>query len=290
MTADEADPEVQPLAARPQAVLAALDGRRQLADGDLVEVGADGVAHVTSSTAGVRERWAWTNWTAIAPSPTAVAQRLVEPERTSPAANTPGTSVSSRLSVFGCRAGEDEAVVVAADGVVEPLGARQRAEEEEQERVREALAALQRDGLEVPVLAVERRDLAPVANGDAVALELVDEVVGHRLAEVGAAVEERDERAAAGEPDGGLAGGVAAADDRDARAGAELGLGRPGGVEDRQSPRTRPGGRPGAAGTGRPSRAGRRARRSPGRPRGGRDAGRSPVRGRARGTASRCAR
>ena len=40
------------------------------------------------------------NWTAMAPSPTAVAQRLVEPERTSPAANTPGISVSSRLSVF----------------------------------------------------------------------------------------------------------------------------------------------------------------------------------------------
>ena len=48
-------------------------------------------------------------------------------------------------------------------------------------------------------------------------------------------MEEGDERAAAGEPDGGLAGRVAAADDRDARAGAELGLGGPGGVEDRQS-------------------------------------------------------
>ena len=82
---------------------------------------------------------------------------------------------------------------------------------------------------------MERRDLASVSNDDAVALELVDEVVRHRLAEVGAAVEEGDERAAAGEPDGGLAGGVAAADDGDARAGAELGLGRPGGVEDRQS-------------------------------------------------------
>src|SRR5437870_13328968 len=99
MTADQADPEVQPLAARPQAVLAAVDRRRQLAHGDLVEVGAHSVAHVTSSTAGVPERWAWTNCTAIAPSPTAVAQRLVEPERTSPAANTPGRLVSSRLSV-----------------------------------------------------------------------------------------------------------------------------------------------------------------------------------------------
>ncbi len=125
--------------------------------------------------------------------------------------------------------------MVAADRVVEPLGARQGAEEEEQERVRQQLAALEGDGREASVLSVERRDLASVANDDAVPLELVDEVVGHRLAEVGAAVEERDERAAAGEPDGGLAGGVPAADDRDAQAGAELRLGCPGGVEDRQS-------------------------------------------------------
>ena len=33
--------------------------------------------------------------TAIAPSPTAEATRLIEPERTSPAANTPGRLVSS---------------------------------------------------------------------------------------------------------------------------------------------------------------------------------------------------
>src|SRR5690349_4787846 len=99
MPAGQADPEVQPLTARLQAVFATFNGGWQLVNGDLVEMGADGVGHVTSSTAGVRERWAWTNWTAIAPSPTAVAQRLVEPERTSPAANTPGTSVSSRLSV-----------------------------------------------------------------------------------------------------------------------------------------------------------------------------------------------
>src|SRR4051794_21382793 len=46
----------------------------------------------------VRPRWAWTSCTAIAPSPTAVAQRFVEPERTSPAAKTPGTLVSSRCS------------------------------------------------------------------------------------------------------------------------------------------------------------------------------------------------
>jgi hypothetical protein len=67
----------------------------------------------------------------------------------------------------------------------------------------------------VPVVAVERGDLAPVSNGDAVPLELVDEVVRHRLAKIGAAVEKGDERAATGEPDRRLAGGVAAADHRD---------------------------------------------------------------------------
>jgi hypothetical protein len=36
--------------------------------------------------AGTLERCSWTRRTTIAPSPTAVAQRLVEPDRTSPAA------------------------------------------------------------------------------------------------------------------------------------------------------------------------------------------------------------
>src|SRR4051794_5607548 len=40
-------------------------------------------------------RYWCTNWTAMAPSPTADATRLTEPERTSPAANTPGWLVSS---------------------------------------------------------------------------------------------------------------------------------------------------------------------------------------------------
>src|SRR5437762_5185385 len=41
-------------------------------------------------------RYSCTNWTAMAPSPTAEATRLTESERTSPAANTPGRLVSSR--------------------------------------------------------------------------------------------------------------------------------------------------------------------------------------------------
>src|SRR5262249_32661294 len=85
VTAREADAEVQPLVACPKAVLAAVDRGRQLEHLDLVEVRADGVAHVARPAAGTRARCACTSCTAIEPSPTAVAQRLAEPERTSPA-------------------------------------------------------------------------------------------------------------------------------------------------------------------------------------------------------------
>jgi hypothetical protein len=45
-------------------------------------------------------------------------------------------------------------------------------------------------------------------------------------------VQQRDERAAAREPDGGLAGRVASTNHGDTFGAAELRLGRPGGVED----------------------------------------------------------
>ena len=120
----------------------------------------------------------------------------------------PGTLVSSRLSAPAAAPVRMKPVVVALDRVIEPFGARQRAEEEEQERERQPFAALERDRFELPIGAVEGGDLAAVADGDAVALELADEVVRHRLAQVGAAVEQGHERAAASEPDGGLAGRV----------------------------------------------------------------------------------
>ncbi len=75
-------------------------------------------------------------YTDIAPSPTAEATRFIESSRTSPAANTPGTLVSRAYGVrpAGQRdgtvgesqvgAGDDEALVVADDGVAEPVGAR----------------------------------------------------------------------------------------------------------------------------------------------------------------------
>ena len=77
------------------------------------------------------------------PSPTAEATRLTEPCRTSPAAKTPGTLVSSGN---GARAGdviagpagrqvlarEDESLVVAVDALREPIGVRRGTDEDEQ--------------------------------------------------------------------------------------------------------------------------------------------------------------
>src|SRR5215208_3008191 len=50
----------------------------------------------------VSARYWWTNLTVIEPSPTAEATRLIEPLRTSPAANTPGRFVSKRLGPLAC--------------------------------------------------------------------------------------------------------------------------------------------------------------------------------------------
>ena len=73
----------------------------------------------------------------------------------------------------GCRTRENEAVSVAGDGVVEPLGARERPEKQEQERERKAVAVGEGDGGQAAVLAVESRDLAPIPDSDTVPLELL---------------------------------------------------------------------------------------------------------------------
>jgi hypothetical protein len=75
------------------------------------------------------------------------------------------------------------------------------------------LATLQRDRYELAVLAMQLGDLAAVVDRDAGAVELGNEVAGHRLPEVAAAVEQRHECSAAGEPDRGLTGRVAATHD-----------------------------------------------------------------------------
>ncbi len=76
----------------------------------------------------------------------------------------------------GVGAGEDEAVRVARDDVAEPVGAGRGAEEEEEEGERQPVAVGERDRLEPAVLAVQRGDFAAVADRDAVAVELVDQV------------------------------------------------------------------------------------------------------------------
>ena len=82
------------------------------------------------------------------------------------------------------------------------------------------------------VCAVQFADFTPRANRHAAISELSDQVMGHRLAQVGAAVKERDERASARERNGSLAGRVSASHDADALCGAELFVLRAGGVED----------------------------------------------------------
>jgi hypothetical protein len=55
----------------------------------------------------------------------------------------------------GRGAGQDEPILVAFDGVTEPFGARQRAQEEEEIGEPQALAVLERERLELAVGAVE---------------------------------------------------------------------------------------------------------------------------------------
>ena len=84
-------------------------------------------------------RYWWISETAIEPSPTALATRLIERARTSPATNTPGTLVSSRNGSrcsgqprsADLRARQDEAPLVARDDALEPVGAGRRADEDE---------------------------------------------------------------------------------------------------------------------------------------------------------------
>ncbi len=88
-------------------------------------------------------RYWWTNWTAIEPSPTALAIRLTDRWRTSPTANTPGRLDSSRRGrrvsghpawLVEVGAGEDELPLVARDDALQPPGARLLADEDEDRR------------------------------------------------------------------------------------------------------------------------------------------------------------
>ena len=95
-----------------------------------------------------------------------------------------------------------------------------------------ALAAPERDRLELAVGAVQLRNLAPIMHRHAITVEIVDQVFRHRFAQVSAAMKQGNDGTTTGQPDRRLGGGVAAADDADARCAAPLRLRWSGGVED----------------------------------------------------------
>src|SRR5262249_9302165 len=66
-------------------------------------------------------RYSWMSETAIEPSPTALATRLIERERTSPATNTPGTLVSS---TYGSRLSGQPASLASAPARMKPRSSR----------------------------------------------------------------------------------------------------------------------------------------------------------------------
>src|ERR1700688_4642857 len=89
---------------------------------------------------------------ALAPSPVAAATRFIEPERTSPTANTPGTLVSNGSGVRPRSAevgavqldvGPDEAVILGGDPG-QPVGGRLGADKAEQARARLGLRGIGR--------------------------------------------------------------------------------------------------------------------------------------------------
>ncbi len=158
-----------------------------------------------------------------APSPTAKATRLVVRPRTSPTAKTPGQVVSTvrgSRSVRGQRsdlAAEDEPLGVHGDARRQPVGPRLRSDEDDHGRAIEVAGS--------SVLEVSephfRNGIAPF---DGVHLDVADdldfrvlldpagEVVGHVLAQVAAAEQERGPGGVLGEEHHRLAGRVAAAD------------------------------------------------------------------------------
>src|SRR4029079_9088102 len=68
-------------------------------------------------------RYSWISETAIEPSPTALATRLIERARTSPATNTPGTLVSS---TYGSRLSGQPVWCASAPARTKPRSSRAR--------------------------------------------------------------------------------------------------------------------------------------------------------------------
>ena len=183
----------------------------------------------------------------MAPSPTADATRFTDRWRTSRRRTPPGQARLPELGWAGGRppgrppAGDHEvppgqhiALLVAGDGVAEPLGAGLGADEHEQGRRGHGLgdapvAVAERQYLQPrPAVAVHHLDAQP--DGDVGGrLDLLDQVVRHGGAEGVAPDEHGDRGRLLGQVDGGLPGRVATPDHEHPLALRGLGLapGRP---------------------------------------------------------------
>ncbi len=118
-----------------QTLLAAERARRHVADGvDMAAFVGHQCLPVLAGSAALSPasaRKACSAATTCAPSPTAAATRLIDPERTSPIAKTPGRLVSSGLP--GSPSGAHEALVVERHvGAGQPGGVRVGADEQKQ--------------------------------------------------------------------------------------------------------------------------------------------------------------
>ena len=142
----------------------ALDGRRQALQVGIGQAGEEGCRAERVDASSVQSayrpaRYWCTNWTAMEPSPTALAMRLTDRCRTSPAHEHAGHArleqerlsgqapsrqvlpLPSRL-LLQVPAGDHEPAAVAQDGALQPLGARLLADEDEERSQVQLLGAV----------------------------------------------------------------------------------------------------------------------------------------------------
>ncbi len=188
----------------------------------------------------------WTDRMAADPSPTAAATRLVDPERRSPTASSPGrlvssgsglrssaSQLSSRSAGNEVAVGSHEAVLVGGD-VAEPRAVRFGADEGEQGRAVQGhgRVALRERGLLEHRAAGEGGDRGALVDLDPrVGVDPVDEVRAHGRGQR-SSDGDAHRGGVLGEEHGGLSGGVATTDDEHRDPGASPSFELRGGVVD----------------------------------------------------------
>ena len=194
---------------------------------------------------------------ALAPSPVAAATRFIEPERTSPTANTAGNvglerkrlppqvgPGRSEVIVGQLDVGSDEAVIFGGYSG-QPAGGGLGPDEAEQARARLGLGSVRRpvgdaDFLE-KVGAIQPGDLAPAQHRHPrMDQQPVDEIGRHPGGDVRAADHQRDLTTSPGQIQRGLTGRVRAADHRNRAARTPPGLQFGGRVVDTGALKIRP--------------------------------------------------